>query len=103
MKRLILLEVDETASDELVIDLESRTLVTRSTMGSSGVARVEAENPGFDILLLDMSFDRPVDWDTLDRVHRFVVMHAPQSQILCFSRVYRGARMKLRAERKGAR
>jgi len=104
MKSLILLEIDGASSDELVVDLKSRhLLVTRSTMGRGGVARIEAGYPLFDIVVLDMSLDRAIDWDTLDRVHRFVVMHAPRSMILCFSRIYRGPRMKLRAERKGAR
>lgn len=104
MKRLMLFEANETASEELAADMELRNFsVTRSAMGTGGIARMEAEHPRFDVVVLDMSLDRPVDWETLDQVHRLVVMFAPQSMILCFSTVFRGYRMKRQARRKGAR
>ena len=104
MKRLILFEPDGAASEELAAYLQSHNFsVTRSAIGVGGIAHMEAERPRFDIVMLDMSLNRQGDWDTLDQVHRLVIMHAPQVMILCFSRKHWGTRMRMRVERKHAR
>ena len=60
-------------------------------------------NEEFDVLILDLSANRPDDWQTLDQICRLTATKMPPQMILCFSTVFRGARMKLEVERRGAR
>jgi hypothetical protein len=54
-------------------------------------------------VILDLSADSPEDWHALDQFRGLTGMNLPTPVILCVSRVYRGPRMRLEAERKGAR
>ena len=100
----MLLVSDTRYARELVSVLQTlHHPVTVLSIEPGEIASLERQLDRFDIVILDLSRDRPEDWDTLDLVHQFKVMHAPQTMILCFSVVYRGASTKRRAERKGAR
>jgi hypothetical protein len=61
-------------------------------------------HPGrFDVLIIDLSGDRPEEWEALDYICGLIGTYAYTPRILCLSMVYRGPRMKLKAERRGAR
>jgi hypothetical protein len=66
----MLFSAGETVSEAVAVALGPReSSVTRPTMGTAGFSRMEAEHPPIDILVLDLSLDRPVEWDRLDHVN----------------------------------
>lgn len=57
----------------------------------------------FEVVILDLSANRPGDWKALDQIRRLCAMHVTRPTVLCISRTYRGPRTKLDVERRGAR
>lgn len=56
-----------------------------------------------DVVIVDLTSDRPEVWEALDQIWRLTWKRAETLMVLCISRVYRGPRMKLEVERRGAR
>lgn len=57
----------------------------------------------FDVVLVDISRDRREDWEILDALCALRIGLPMQPSIICASRTYRGPRMRLQAEKRGAR
>jgi hypothetical protein len=56
-----------------------------------------------DVIVVDLSLDRPVDWQNLDAALQFAHSCPPRPMVLAVCDVFRGVPMQLRVERKGAR
>ena len=67
------------------------------------VSYLDRRMSGVDIVILDLSLNRSIDWQTLDHIcHRNMTV-PDQLGILCFSRIYRGPEFRLEVECRGAR
>jgi DNA-binding response OmpR family regulator len=103
--RVLLIDSGERYVPELARALERRghTVAMRSLSDRLFVELGERGAAMFDIVLLDLSRDRKKDWEVLGRARRHLEMKVPAPVILCFSLVYRGPQMRLRAEKDGGR
>lgn len=102
MARILLLGPDESSAKVLALFLERRrhqVTVHRELQSAGDSPTRDLDN--FDVLVVDMTANRPEDWNTLDRLR--VETAAWNPGILCLSRVYRGPRFQLDIERRGAR
>jgi ActR/RegA family two-component response regulator len=102
--RVLLVDSGECYVPELSRALERRghTVTTRLQIDQLFVELGERATM-FDIVLLDLSRDRKEDWKVLGQARRLLEMKAPAPLILCFSHIYRGPQMRLRAEKDGGR
>lgn len=104
MERVLLIDSDEDHARTLALFLERhRYAVTVSTSKGNAFRPLERNCEEFDVVILDMSANRPQDWRTFDQIRTLPRMTTVRPMILCLSRVYRGPGMKLEIERKGAR
>jgi ActR/RegA family two-component response regulator len=68
-------------------------------------AMTELRNPKrtYHLVALDMSHNRPADWNAFDHIRKLVYVMATNTRIMCLSTVYWGPQMQLVIERGGAR
>ena len=103
MARILLVEPDDRPASGLAADLEKRhavrVLATRAVI--SGELR--RSNLSYDIAVIDMTRNAPEDWTALNELQKLHRRRTAGPHILCFSTIYKGPEMHLRAERKGAR
>jgi len=71
-----------------------------SSQAPADLGRVEKN---VDVVIVDLSRNRPSDWHNLDQIMTAVSAHSPRPMVLCLSDVYRGPAMKLEVERRGGR
>jgi CheY-like chemotaxis protein len=102
MIRILLIDTDKNRARDLAQFLEGLRyrVVVRSSIRD--ICRELNYEASFDAVVLDMSDDRPENWQTLEAI-RETTGTSTLSPIVLFSRVYRGPQLKLKAERKGAR
>ena len=104
MAQVLLLDPDEAHARMLAADLKRYghfvAICTEAQVALSDMKRQTAE---IDVVIVDLSSDRIEAWDALDEILRLNWENAVPPMILCVSRVYRGPRMKLAVERRGAR
>ena len=104
MASVLLLGSDEQFAFALASAMKQRRhFVTVCAAKLRAIEAMDIDGGGFDYLILDLSLDRRVDWEILDHLCERVAGKALAPVILCFSRVYRGVRMRLEARRRGAR
>jgi PleD family two-component response regulator len=100
--RILLLDHDQTQA--LTLALQQRNFQVTHCTAKHEILRELRSNPsGFDVVMLDFSFNRPEDWELFDSVRRLLWKTDHLAMILCFSRVYLGPRVRLQIERKGGR
>ena len=102
--RILLLSPDESSAEVLAAFLEQRHYhVTvhreRHSAGDGHAPHLD----DFDVIVVDMTANRPEDWDRLDRACVGAERTASKPGILCLSRVYRGPQFELDIERRGGR
>jgi DNA-binding response OmpR family regulator len=101
--RVLLIESDEQSASALASAMKYRYFVALCAAKLRAIEAVDINGGDFDVVILDLSADRREDWGILEHLCRRVAGKAIAPAILCFSRVYKGARMRLEAQRKGAR
>lgn len=102
--RVLLIESDEQSALALASAMkQQRHIVTVCPIRRLAIEAMSIDGGDFDVVLLDLSLDRREDWEILDQLCRRIAGKSLPPEILCFSRVYRGTRMRLEAQRKGAR
>jgi CheY-like chemotaxis protein len=67
------------------------------------LSRFEKRPVDCDVVLLDISYNRPKDWELLDVLCRLRAVDSLRPTIVCISRTYRGPQMRMEVERRGAR
>jgi DNA-binding response OmpR family regulator len=104
MAAILLIDVRETLSSELVQFLRSRqhSVSVCPTVGAA-IKDLRASRSSYDVVILNMSHNHGTDWKTLEEIHQFLQFNPIAPPILCLSTVYWGPRMQLDIERKGAR
>ena|ERR1700730_4982548 len=77
----------------------------RVTMAESlrDLRLIAAENAKYQIVIVDLTRNRPSDWRNLDDAVGAVTSDSARPMVLAFSSVYRGVAMKIYAERRGSR
>ena len=104
MQWILLIEEDRKRADVLARVLRQRGYtLTVVTTGEEAVSQLRQHPQDFDIAILDLSRDREEDWCALSNLHKALHETASAAVILGFSLVNRGTRMRLEAERRGAR
>jgi CheY-like chemotaxis protein len=104
MIRILLIGADKSHANDLARFLEGfrYRVVVRSSIGDI-CKELNCGEACFDAVVLDMSDDQPENWQSLEAIRNATATTRLGPMALCFSLVYRGPQMKLRAERKGAR
>ena len=104
MARILLYDPDENHAHELVGELKHRRFYCEVFHHRRDfLARLKRGRNDFDILMLNLAFDTPKEWELLDMCGQLIKGCSSQSRLLCVSRVYRGPRTRLEAELRGAR
>ena len=104
MAKVLLIGSDEQRATALARVMEQQQhFVTVCAERRPALEELKANGGGFDVVILDLSADRREDWRVLDQICGRVAVKTSAPAILCYSLVYRGPRMRLEAERRGAR
>lgn len=103
MARILLVEPDDRPTSGLAPVLERRHVVMVLATRSVVSGELRKGSFSYDIVVLDITRNAQEDWAALDEIERLHRQCAAGPSILCFSTVYKGPEMHLRAERKGAR
>ena len=104
MVRILILDPDENHAGALALALTQRNFaVTMAPLDEAAGAPLDQPLGEFAVIVLDLSLDRPTDWELLDSVSKLVRSEVSRPMVLCLSRVYRGPGTKLAVERRGAR
>jgi ActR/RegA family two-component response regulator len=104
MARLLLIDFDEQFSSTLASAMKQhRHLITVCATSRRAIEAINLDGGNFEVVLLDLSLDRREDWEILDHLCKRIAGKTIAPAILCFSRIYRGVRMRLEARRRGAR
>ena len=77
--------------------------ITEWTDRFDSLAQFAKRFADFDVVLVDISRDRREDWGILDALCALRIGAPMQPSIICASRTYRGPRMRMEVERRGAR
>jgi|SRR5579859_7876260 len=102
--RVLLLDYDQAHATALTIALEQRKFqVTGCTTKQDTLRELRSHPSGFDVVMLDVSFNRPEDWELFDDVRGLIRENDRLVMVLCFSRVDLGPKPRLQIERKGGR
>ncbi len=101
MPRILLLDPDTTHARALALALERhRYSVAICSAKRDALNELKRDHACFDVMILDLSANRPEEWAVLDEIRQLSGLSVA---VLCLSEIYRGPRMKLEVERKGAR
>ncbi len=104
MADIVLIDSDERLSSELSDFLRRRQHTVTICRGASEVTEELRTNRAVhDVIALNMSRNRPEDWDVLQQIHEFIGGENAGPRILCFSTAYWGPRMQIAIERRGGR
>jgi|GEM_PF-1827214 DNA-binding response OmpR family regulator len=104
MTRILLLDSNQTHARDLALALKRhRCSVTICASRRDAIIELKRNSAGFDVVILDLSANRPEDWATFDQIQKLTWMSVPTPMIVCFSTIYRGPKMNLEVERRGAR
>jgi CheY-like chemotaxis protein len=103
MARVLVLDSSESNVKTLVLALERRRYsVTVCTTAQDTINELK-RGRGFDVIVIDLTTNRPEDWEAFDELRRIAWVGSHTPGIVCFSTVYRGPQVKLKVERKGGR
>jgi CheY-like chemotaxis protein len=104
MATILLVDVRETFSSELVQFLRSRQHIVNVFATARAALRVlRADHAAYDVIVLNMSHNEAREWKALEELRQFLQYSPATPPILCLSTAYWGPRMQLAIERKGAR
>jgi len=104
MARILLLSPDEPSARDLALFLEKKShRVSVHCERRAFIDSPKQDLSSVDIVILDMSANRPDDWNALDCVCKWAGTIDSKLMTLCLSRVYRGPKFELDVERRGAR
>jgi DNA-binding response OmpR family regulator len=71
MPRILVFDQDVAHAEALAIELKRHNhSITACTTYEELRTELDNARPGFDIVILDVSHNRPEDWNTLDRIRR---------------------------------
>jgi DNA-binding NtrC family response regulator len=103
MARVLILDFDGRQGAALNAVLERHDHRGRvATTVHDALMELAKKNAHYDVVIFDLSRNRPSDWQNLDHVIA-ITMRNPGPMILCVSDFYHGPAMKLEIERKGGR
>lgn len=104
MARVLTLDFDGRQGTTLTSVLERHHHHARvATTVHDALLELTKMDPPYDVVIFDLSRNRPSDWQNLDHVLTVTVQNPGGPMVLCVSDVYHGPAIKLEAERKGAR
>jgi CheY-like chemotaxis protein len=103
MIRILLIDTDKSRARDLARFLEGLRYLVVVRSSIRDICQELNCEASFDAVVLDMSDDRPENWQSLEAIRTATAMSQLCPMVLCFSCVNRGPQMKLKAERKGAR
>jgi CheY-like chemotaxis protein len=104
MPKILLIGTEAEGARELAPRLERHGYSVREYAATiNSVSQFANGFADFDVVLVDISRDRPEDWALLDALCALRIGAPMQPSIICASRAYRGPRMRLEVERRGAR
>ena len=104
VKRILLIDGDEAHASPLALALQARRHkvdVFRST--EDAVASLRQEEPDVDVIVVSFDARRFEDWEALNKLTQIDLKSSPVRRIVCVSRSYQGATVRLDVERLGAR
>lgn len=103
MARILILDDDLQHASQLADALQHR----RHAVTVCGVQNILVElgenKTEFEIVILDITRNRPSDWKLLDRIRELWMAAAERPDIFCVSQVYRGPAERIAIEQKGLR
>lgn len=103
MARIILIDSDETHARAVAAALARRDhQLTVVPHARDLFHRLDNEQIQFAVVVFNF-FNRPEDWDSLDRLRKLTLTWLPKPGILCTSRLKWGTDVRLQVERRGAR
>ena len=103
MARIILIDSDEIHAKKVASEIERRNHQLTVYANSRDLFRHLAnEQIQFTVVVLNF-YNRPEDWELLDKLRKLSLTRVPRPGILCVSRSKWGTDVRLRVERKGAR
>lgn len=103
MGRILLIDPDETHAGELRNFLERHRFSVRVCKREiDGVNELGRSGAQFDVLILEMTRDRPEAWEVFVHVRRRMGVQAAPA-LMCTCRGYRGPQLRMRIERLGAK
>jgi DNA-binding response OmpR family regulator len=103
MIETLLVNFDPKLAERLASLLASQGHRISICTGFKALRQLLRKSPGFDLAIVDVSFDTPTAGVQLAELQAYRVQHGPRPMLLCVSRVYRGPQFELELERKGAR
>lgn len=104
MQRVIVFDRDFSQAEALAQALGTRGFsATPCKSHQELLAELIGAQPGFVIVVLDLSNNLPEGWTTLDLVNRMCSKEMTKRMIVCFSRVYLGPEVRIAVEEKGAK
>ena len=77
--------------------------VTECAASLDALSSFAKSTTDFDVVLVDVTRDRPENWELLDALCALRIGVSAPPAIICTSRTYRGPRVRLEVERRGAR
>jgi hypothetical protein len=103
MARIILIDSDEIHAKKVASEIERRDhQITAYANARDLFRRLANEQIQFTVVILTF-YNRPEDWESLDKLRKLSLTRVPRPGILCVSRSKWGTDVRLRVERKGAR
>lgn len=104
MASLLLIDSDSKICRELTVFLQRwKHRVAVQSNEAAAAAELIRNGRDYDIVLIDMSRNRPQDWAILNRIQKLHLGNSWTHKTLCFSTAYWGPAMQLAIERLGAR
>jgi hypothetical protein len=103
MARILFIEPDDQPSSGLASELARRHVVRTLATRFVTAGQIRKDGAGDEVVVFDMTRNRPEDWAALKALQKLCRQGAGGPGILCFSTVYKGPEMHLRAERRGVR
>ena len=101
---LLLLDPDSPDATTVPSVLERQRHTPKVTTGlQDALLHLMNDAPRYDVVVVDLSRNRPSDWQALDELMRVSALVSPKPMVLGFSAVYHGPSMKLEVERRGGR
>ena len=104
MKRILLIDGDETHASALALALQARRHkvdVFRST--EDVIASLREESTAVDVIVVSFDPRRFEAWEALNKLTQIDLKSLSVRRILCVSRSYQGTTARLDVERLGAR
>ena len=105
MARILLLSDTDSSDAAAIVSVLARhrhTLQVATNLQEVPLS-LDGRDLPYDVVIVDLSRNRPSDWQNFDNILRVARVDPPKPMVLCVSSVYRGPSMKLEVERRGGR